>query len=98
MALHMCKVDSDCFSSFDVCNTQGLCEHKELFPLNGMEWAGSFILMLVIGLAAASGIGGGSLIMPIALIFYGFAANNAVPLSNFCIFASSLLLFVKNIR
>lgn len=64
--------------------------------MEGMEWAGSFLLFLVIGLAAASGIGGGSLIMPIALVFFGFTANNAVPLSNFCIFASSLLLFIKN--
>jgi uncharacterized membrane protein YfcA len=91
----VCKVASDCFSSFEICEN-AVCVHKALWPIDGIEWAGAIILCMVIGLAAASGIGGGSLIMPIALIFYGFSANLAVPLSNFCIFASSLILFIKN--
>jgi uncharacterized membrane protein YfcA len=80
------------------CSKDLTCVHKDLFPLLWEEYMGSVLLFIVIGLAAASGIGGGSLIMPIALVCFGWEANDAVPLSNFCIFASSLLLFIKNIN
>lgn len=61
-----------------------------------MEIIGSIVLMVVIGMAAASGIGGGGLVMPIVIIFYGFFPPDAVSLSNFSILTAAVLRFVMN--
>lgn len=54
--------------------------------------------MIIIGMAAASGIGGGGLVMPIVIIFFGFYAPEAVPLSNFSILTAAVLRFVMNFK
>lgn len=92
-----CKVDKDCDNDYYSCTKEHFCLHKHLFPhMFTMEIIGSFVLMVIIGMAAASGIGGGGLVMPIVIIFYGFYAPEAVPLSNFSILTAAVLRFIMN--
>lgn len=42
------------------------------------------------------GIGGGGVVVPIAMLFFQFDAKNAIALSNFSIFLSSLIRFFAN--
>lgn len=51
-------------------------------------------MSLIVGAANAAGIGGGALIMPILLIFLKAEVSEAAPISNFCIFLSSLTRFI----
>lgn len=42
------------------------------------------------------GIGGGGMLVPVCMIFFRFNANNAIPLSNFSIFLSSMQRYLLN--
>ena len=63
-----------------------------------MEFAGSFVLGILIALAAAAGIGGGGIVVPICIIFFGFSTTGSIALSNFNIFVASITRFVYNFR
>ena len=52
-----CSHDSDC-GDLEHC-TEGTCKHKNLWPLAWQEYVGTFIIFLLLGLANASGLGGG---------------------------------------
>jgi uncharacterized membrane protein YfcA len=92
-----CDIDADCENNYYSCSQYGECIHKFLFPhIFSMEIVGGFVLMVIIGMAAASGIGGGGLVMPIVIIFFGFYAPEAVPLSNFSILTAAVLRFIMN--
>ena len=41
-------------------------------------------------------MGGGGVVLPIAMLFFQFDAKNAIALSNFSIFLSSLIRFLSN--
>ena len=47
--------------------------------------------------AAAGGIGGGGIIVPILIIVYGFEPKFAIPLSNFTILGCSLMNVALNL-
>ena len=59
-----CLIDSDCNPPYEICK-QLECAHKNVFPLEGMEFGGIIILSLLLALANAGGIGGGEMIVPI---------------------------------
>ena len=75
-----CLSDADCFDDFEVCSglvkddlvTPGVCEHKDVWPLNALEWIGNFVTLLVLVTSNCGGLGGGGAIIPVAMIFYGF--------------------------
>ena len=54
-----CETNNDCPSN-NVC-TDHSCVHKSLFPLDGIEILGSFMVFISSSLANAGGIGGGPL-------------------------------------
>jgi len=41
----------------------GICSHKDLFPLTGMEIFGTIVLILIMALATMAGIGGGGVVV-----------------------------------
>jgi uncharacterized membrane protein YfcA len=59
------------------------CEHKDVFPLEIIEFFGSIVLAIMLAISNAAGIGGGGIIVPIAIIFFQFSTKEAVALSNF---------------
>lgn len=72
------------------------CIHKDVFPLEALEFFGSMVLGVMIALSNAGGIGGGGIIVPIGIIFFQFRTKQAVALSNFCIFTASLTRYILN--
>ena len=69
-----------------------------MFPLEFLEFIGSIVLGVMVALSNAGGIGGGGIIVPIAIIFFAFRTKQAVALSNFCIFIASLVRFAINYK
>ena len=78
-----CTIDSDCFDDFEVCKADleviklgeeeiGICEHKEVWPMNTLEWIGNFAVIIVLLTSNCGGLGGGGAVIPVAMLFYGF--------------------------
>ena len=55
--------------------------HKAFWPLERIEYLGTFLLVVILMLTNAAGVGGGGAILPIMLLF-GFTANVAVAMSS----------------
>ncbi len=65
-------------------------EHKDLFPLDNSDWWGTILMTLGLLVAASGGIGGGGILVPLFILVFQFKPRYAIPLSNFCILASSM--------
>lgn len=72
---------------------QGFCEHKEIAPFLTSEIIGIVTLPLLLGLANIGGIGGGGLVIPLAIGCWGFATTEAVAISNSTVFLGAMLRF-----
>ena len=71
----LCEHKSDCSGApFDLCKG-GVCTHKQLFPMLTSEVIGIITLPLLLGLANMGGIGGGGLVIPLAIGCWGFSTN-----------------------
>ena len=60
------------------------------------ELWGMIVVMLCLILANMGGVGGGGMVVPIAILFFKFDPKNAIALSNFSIFLSSGIRYVLN--
>ena len=67
-----------------------LFKHKDLFPLNSRDIWGCTCVALGSLIAAAGGIGGGAILVPLLILVFGFEPKYAIPLSNFTIVGSSI--------
>ena len=84
---------SDCSGApYTVC-TEGVCLHKHIHPFLTSEIIGIVTLPFLLGLANIGGIGGGGLIIPLAIGCWGFKTSEAVSLSNSTVFLGSLIRF-----
>lgn len=77
--------------------TETFQQHKDLFPMDSRDFWGTVTVTLGLLVAAAGGIGGGGILVPLLILVYGFAPKYAVPLSNFTIVGSSITNMVLNI-
>jgi len=55
-------------------------------------------VMITLWQANVGGVGGGGMVLPIAMIFFKFDAKNAIALSNFSIFLSSGARYLINMN
>jgi hypothetical protein len=94
-----CLEDADC-PSFYHCGTAkpGICVHKSLFPPKTVEIEGYFVFAAVKALSNIAGIGGGGISVPILIGMFGFGSKQAVAISSFSIFITTLATFVLNFR
>lgn len=91
---YSCQLNSDC-SNGEVCN-KGQCEHKSLFPMDGLEILSTFLIFSMSGLAGASGIGGGVLYVIFFITMFSFNPSTAVALSQFTMVGTSFTAsFIK---
>jgi uncharacterized membrane protein YfcA len=60
------------------------------------EFWGLIVVFIALWLANMGGVGGGGIVMPISIIFFRFDPKNAIALSNFSIFLSSIIRFLLN--
>lgn len=71
--------------------------HKDLFPMDSTDWWGTITVTLGLLIAAAGGIGGGGILVPLYILIMGFRPKYAVALSNFTIVGSSITNIVLNL-
>ena len=64
-----------------------------MLPPNRLEVLAIFILPGLLGLANNGGVGGGGLIIPICIAFFGFTTIQAIAISNSTIFFGSAVRF-----
>lgn len=71
--------------------------HKPLFPMNSADWYGTIAVTLGLLIAAAGGIGGGGILVPLYILIIEIRPKYAVALSNFTIVGSSITNIIMNI-
>ena len=95
-----CNNHANCDPPFIVCtgtdvvDVMGICEHKNLIPMTSIEIQGIVVIIAASMLAISAGLGGGSLFVPLMMIFFGMNAHLAIPLSNALTFANSVVSYV----
>ena len=50
----------------------GFCNHKGVFPMTANEIVGTVLLPILLGFSNVGGLGGGGLIIPVCVGFFGF--------------------------
>ena len=91
-----CKKDSECLADgWETCQT-GVCKHKDLWPMKGLEFWGMIATFFMLWIANMGGIGGGGTLVPICILFFNMSHANAIPISNFSIFLSSAQRYLLN--
>ena len=78
--------------------TPGVCNHKKVFPATRLEIGGWFAFAIFKALCNIAGIGGGSVTVPMDMVFFHFGTKAAIALSSFTIFVTSLATFFLNLR
>jgi len=74
------------------------CTHKDLFPLNGLEWIGCFMTVFIFIFANAGGLAGGGTTLPCIMIFFRFDFKRTVALGNALIMVSGFLRYLMNAK
>ena len=64
--------------------------------MKGQEFFGFLAVIAILWITNVGGIGGGGTVVPILMIFHKFDAKNAIALSNFSIFLSSIIRYIIN--
>jgi len=72
-------------------------DHKDLFPLDGSDYAGILCAIFGLMIAAGGGIGGGGVLVPIYILVMGFHPRQAIPLANVTIFGGSIANSILNL-
>ncbi|EAR82395.2 sulfite exporter TauE/SafE (macronuclear) [Tetrahymena thermophila SB210] len=86
---HQCEADSDC-GYMQVCNQHFQCQRKNLFPMTLTELLGSVVILVVVGIGQAAGIGGGLIVVPVLMSFFGYETKKSIALVFITIFSASL--------
>ena len=99
LAKQKCKTDDDCtaITIFNVCH-ENLCVHKSLFPQFGIEIGGAFALFFLKILCTMAGVGGGAIVTPFCMVFYGWDTKNAVAVAAFATFAATTGSFATSFK
>lgn len=72
--------------------------HKKdlMLPPSALDIVGVLVLMFITFLANAGGLGGGGLLTPFMLLFFGLSIYECVPLANFFGLIAALTRFIVN--
>jgi uncharacterized membrane protein YfcA len=89
-------VQEDC-QELNLCK-EGLCKHKDFFPITLTEAIGALLIIIGSALSNAGGIGGGGLLVPILILYLNFNTKEAIPISKLMIFTGSLTAFIMGIK
>lgn len=71
--------------------------HKPLHPMDSWDFIGFGLASIGLMIAAAGGIGGGGILVPLYILVLGFHAKHAIPLSNITIFGGAITNTVLNL-
>ncbi|CAM9510084.1 unnamed protein product [Ectocarpus sp. 6 AP-2014] len=78
-------------------NHHGHFWHKPLHPIDGWDVTGVGLACIGLMIAAAGGIGGGGILVPLYILVLGFDPKHAIPLSNITIFGGAITNTVLNL-
>ncbi|CAB1098647.1 unnamed protein product [Ectocarpus sp. CCAP 1310/34] len=78
-------------------NHHGHYWHKPLHPIDGWDVTAVGLACIGLMIAAAGGIGGGGILVPLYILVLGFDPKHAIPLSNITIFGGAITNTVLNI-
>ncbi|CAM9702298.1 unnamed protein product [Ectocarpus sp. 4 AP-2014] len=78
-------------------NHHGHYRHKPLHPIDGWDVTGVGLACIGLMIAAAGGIGGGGILVPLYILVLGFDPKHAIPLSNITIFGGAITNTVLNL-
>ena len=92
-----CTVDADCGDAYKICH-ESTCKHKRIFPIKGLEIAGTIVLTILMALAVMSGIGGGGIIVPLLMVFYKLSTKEAIAVSGFTILTGSVCRYILTLN
>lgn len=70
-----------------------VCRHKNLFPLYPLEIIGIVLYIIAAVLSGLAGMGGGSILVPILIIFFKFSTKEAINVGNIFIFFCGTIKF-----
>lgn len=92
-----------CLANSTVCPAstsciEGICKHKALLPLDGLDVLSLFLVFAATALAAGGGIGGGGLLVPIYLLLNNFHPARATALSLATISGGSVANLITYMR
>ena len=87
-----CTISDEC-GHLKVC-VEGICAHKDFWPLAPTEILGGCFLFLVSAMANAAGITGCSMIIPILIIVGGFTTHWAIPIAQLVAFTGVAVAIV----
>lgn len=74
----------------------GICRHKPFWPLYTSEWFGLAMVALALFISCVGGMGGGGIVIPIAIFFFNFDTKSAIGISNASICVSSIVRYLYN--
>ena len=93
---YVCKIEED--RNVTETGNQGSCLHKNVFPMEVLEYFGIIVFALLMAMANIAGIGGGGVAIPIVMAFFHFNTKPAIAISSFSIFMTTLARFVMNFK
>jgi len=74
---------------------EGICVHKDIFPMGKNEIIGTVLIMIVTGLANAGGSSGTALTTLLLLIFFNYNENKGVMIAYALVFGGALGNFIN---
>ncbi len=74
----------------------GTCVHKTAFPLYFEEGMGTGLMTLGLAMCNAGGVGGGTILTPLLIMFGKFKQTEAVALANLAILIAAGIRFFRN--
>jgi len=78
---------------FEVCNSSGVCEHKDVFPAEPLEIFGYVIMPFLFSLASVGGIGGGIIFVPLTIGVFNFRTKEAIAIASAIVLMSAVIRF-----
>jgi hypothetical protein len=92
-----CEISLDCVENWENCE-EGFCLHKSIYPLNSVEIVGCFMIILFLMYSNTGGLGGGGIIIPLVMIFFGFNMKETIANTISTGFTSALVRYFMNIN
>ena len=99
--IQTCVTDEDCTDyPWNQCGVkvEGICSHKKVFPVYGLEVGGLVVFTFIKVLSNIAGIGGGGVAVPILMAMFHFTTKPAIAISSFSIFLTTIQRFIMNFR
>ena len=91
-------MDTDCSDyPYYYCDDKK-CEHKKVFPPEGLEIAGILVFGFIMALCTVAGIGGGGIAVSMLIAFFKFDTKPAVAISSFSILVCTTMRFFYNFK